>query len=218
MGRRRVAVLISGRGSNLQALADAAARPATPFEIVLAASDRPGASGLARAEEVGVPTALVDRRTFPDRAAHEAALERALQEAGAELVCLAGYMRVLSAGFVARWRDRLLNIHPSLLPAFRGLDTHARALAAGVQVHGCTVHLVRAELDAGPILVQGVVPVLPGDTAEALAARVLEVEHRCYPLALALLASGRVEVEGERLSARGAGPAERLLLHPLLRA
>jgi phosphoribosylglycinamide formyltransferase-1 len=219
MARPRVAVLISGGGSNLQALIDAG--PVTGAEIAVVVSNRAEAHGLLRAGHAGIATAVVDHRRFPDREGFEAALGRVLDGAGAELVCLAGFMRVLTAGFVERWRDRMLNVHPSLLPAFRGLHTHARALAAGVRVHGCTVHLVRPELDAGPILVQGLVPVLPGDDAERLAARVLEVEHRCYPRALQLLASGRVQVEGERIEIVGAAerPDEQLLvLHPLLAA
>jgi phosphoribosylglycinamide formyltransferase-1 len=212
MARRRVAVLISGSGSNLQALIDAAARPGSPVEIVLVVSNRADAFGLVRAERAGIVTTIVDHKAFPDRTAFEAAIMAALERAGAELVCLAGFMRILTVGFVEAWRDRMLNIHPSLLPAFRGLHTHARALAAGVQVHGCTVHLVRPELDDGPILVQGIVPVLPGDDEAKLAARVLELEHRCYPLALELLASGAVRIASERVTAA----APRLVLHPLL--
>ena len=212
MARRRVAVLISGGGSNLQALLDAAAAPDHPAAITLVVSNVEGAFGLQRAARAGVPATCLDHRGFADRAAFDAALDAILREAGIELVCLAGFMRILTAGFVARWHDRLLNIHPSLLPAFPGLHTHARALAAGVRVHGCTVHLVRAALDDGPILVQGIVPVLEGDEEAALAARVLEVEHRCYPLALAGLASGRLTVAGERVR----GGERRLILHPSL--
>lgn len=212
MARRRVAVLISGGGSNLQALLDAAAAPDHPAAITLVVSNVEGAFGLQRAARAGVPATCLDHRGFADRAAFDAALDAILREAGIELVCLAGFMRILTAGFVARWHDRLLNIHPSLLPAFPGLHTHARALAAGVRVHGCTVHLVRAALDDGPILVQGIVPVMEGDEEATLAARVLEVEHRCYPLALAGLASGRLTVAGERVR----GGERRLILHPSL--
>lgn len=212
MARRRVAVLISGGGSNLQALLDAAAAPDHPAAIALVVSNVEGAFGLQRAARAGVPATCLDHRGFADRTAFDAALDAILREAGIELVCLAGFMRILTAGFVARWHDRLLNIHPSLLPAFPGLHTHARALAAGVRVHGCTVHLVRAALDDGPILVQGIVPVLEGDEEGTLAARVLEVEHRCYPLALAGLASGRLTVAGERVR----GGERRLILHPSL--
>jgi phosphoribosylglycinamide formyltransferase-1 len=212
MARRRVAVLISGGGSNLQALLDATTGDGSPADIVLVVSNVADAFGLQRAERAGVPAVCLDHRGFADRAAFDTALDRVLHDAGVELVCLAGFMRVLTAGFVERWRDRLLNIHPSLLPAFPGLHTHARALASGVRVHGCTVHLVRAALDNGPILVQGIVPVLDGDDAHTLAARVLEVEHRCYPLALALLASGAVTVVGETVT----GGAGRFVLHPSL--
>jgi phosphoribosylglycinamide formyltransferase-1 len=219
MDRRvRTAVLISGRGSNLQALIDATAAPGSSARIVLVVSNRADAFGLERAARAGIPSRVIDHRAFPDRATFDAALDAGLREAGAELVCLAGFLRLLTTGFVESWRDRMLNIHPSLLPAFRGLTTHARALAAGVQVHGCTVHLVRPELDTGPILVQGVVPVQGDDTAERLAARVLEVEHRCYPQALELMASGRAEIAGEAVRVRDPRPGERLVLHPLLRA
>ena len=213
MARRRVAVLISGGGSNLQALIEATAQAATAVEIVLVLCNNPGAHGMERARRADIPVALVDHRQFAGRPEFEAAVSAALERAGVELVCLAGFMRILTAAFVERWRDRLVNIHPSLLPSFPGLHTHARALAAGVQAHGCTVHLARAEVDSGPILVQGVVPVLPGDDAAVLAARVLEVEHRCYPLALELLASGVLSPNGDRV----VGDAPRLILHPLLR-
>jgi phosphoribosylglycinamide formyltransferase-1 len=197
--RRRVGVLISGRGSNLQALLDAARDPRYPAEIVSVISNRPGAPGLARAQQAGIPCRTVDHKLFSSREAFEAALDAALREDGVDLVCQAGFMRILTAAHVARWHDRLLNIHPSLLPAFPGLNTHARALAAGVRFHGCTVHVVRAELDAGPIIAQAVVPVLPGDDEAALAARVLAAEHQLYPRALALYAGGAARVAGERI-------------------
>jgi phosphoribosylglycinamide formyltransferase-1 len=216
MARCRVAVLISGGGSNLQALIDAAQRPGSAARIALVISNRGDAYGLVRAENAGIATRVIDHRRFAERAAFEAEITSALAEADIELVCLAGFLRILTTPFVERWRDRMLNIHPSLLPAFRGLHTHARALAAGVRVHGCTVHLVRPELDEGPILVQGAVPVLPGDTEAILAARVLELEHRCYPLSLELLAAGRLRVDGETVVVAGERPGERLLLHPLL--
>jgi phosphoribosylglycinamide formyltransferase-1 len=199
MTRKRVAVLISGRGSNLQALADAAAAPGYPTELVRVISNRPDAPGLARAARAGLPVRTIDHRRFKVRPAFEAALDAALREDRVDLVCLAGFMRLLTPGFVEAWRDRVLNIHPSLLPAFPGLDTHARALAAGVRFHGCTVHVVRAETDSGPIVAQAAVPVLPGDDEAALAARVLAAEHRLYPTALALYASGRARVDGERI-------------------
>ncbi len=214
--RRRVAVLISGGGSNLQALLDAAGGPGYPAEIVLVASNRPDVYGLARARRAGVVTRVVDHTAHPGREAFEAELDQALRDAGAEIVCLAGFMRVLTAGFVDTWRDRLLNVHPALLPAFRGLRTHARALEAGVRVHGCTVHVVRPALDDGPVVTQGLAPVLPGDDPQTLLERVLWLEHRCFPLALRLLASGRARVEGERVVLADERPGERLLLHPLL--
>jgi formyltetrahydrofolate-dependent phosphoribosylglycinamide formyltransferase len=197
MARRRTAILISGRGSNMAALLAAAADPAYPAEIVLVLSNRADAGGLERARAAGFATAVVESRDFRgDRAGFEAAVEAELAGHGVELVALAGFMRVLTEGFVTRWAGRLVNIHPSLLPAFPGLDTHARALAAGVRLHGCTVHLVTPGVDEGPILAQAAVPVLPDDTESTLAARVLEQEHRLYPAALAWVAAGRVRVEG----------------------
>ena len=191
MTRRRVAVLISGRGSNLAALLAAARDPAYPAEIVLVLSNRPAAAGLALAAAAGIPARAIDHRPYgADRAAHEAALHAALTEAGVGFVCLAGYLRRLTPFLVRAWAGRMLNIHPSLLPAFPGLDTHARALVAGVKLHGCTVHLVTEGVDEGPILAQAAVPVLAGDTEAALAARVLVQEHRLYPAALAALARG----------------------------
>lgn len=194
----RVGVLLSGRGSNLQALLDAGT---ASWKVALAVSNVPDAPGLARAETAGVPTCTVPHRDFPDRPAFEEALDAALRAAEIELVVLAGFMRVLGPDFVARWRDRSVNIHPSLLPAFRGLDTHRRALEAGVRWHGCTVHFVRAELDAGPIVLQAAVPVRPDDTEESLAARVLAREHHVLPLAVGWIAEGRVKVEDERVVA-----------------
>jgi phosphoribosylglycinamide formyltransferase 1 len=214
MAGRRTAVLISGSGSNLQALIDACEADRSAAEIALVLSNRADAFGLERARRHGIGVAVVDHRGFASRAAFEAALDAVLRQAGIELVCLAGFMRVLTPGFVDAWRNRLLNIHPSLLPAFPGLDTHARALRAGCRVHGCTVHLVRPTLDDGPILVQGVVPVLADDDVACLAARVLEVEHRCYPLALDMMARGAVRLEGDRVMLpEGFDP---LVLHPLL--
>jgi phosphoribosylglycinamide formyltransferase-1 len=198
MRRVPTAILISGRGSNMAALLAAAADPAYPAEIVLVLSSRPDAAGLAHAASRGVTVAVVDQRDHRgDRAGFEAAMEAVLARHGVELIALAGFMRVLTEGFCDRWRDRLVNIHPSLLPAFKGLDTHQRALAAGVRLHGCTVHLVRPGVDEGPILAQAAVPVLPGDTEESLAARVLRQEHALYPAALGWLAGGKVRVEGE---------------------
>lgn len=215
MRRRRTAVLISGRGSNMAALLDAARNPDYPAEIALVLSNRADAAGLLRAQQAGVPTAVVESRAFRgDREGFERAMEAELAGHGVELLALAGFMRVLTPGFVARWEGRLVNIHPSLLPAFPGLDTHARALAAGVRLHGCTVHLVSAGVDEGPILAQAAVPVLPGDTPETLAARVLAQEHRLYPAALAWLAAGRVRLEGN-LARIDANAAEGALANPL---
>jgi phosphoribosylglycinamide formyltransferase-1 len=193
--RRRTAVLISGRGSNLFALLQAARDPAYPAEIAIVVSNVPDAGGLAVAAAAGVPGMAIDHRPFRgDRAAHEAAILRALEAAAIDLVCLAGYLRKLTPLLVGRYAGKMLNIHPSLLPAFPGLDTHARALAAGVKLHGCTAHLVTEALDGGPIIAQAAVPVLAGDTPAALAARVLVQEHAIYPLALDLLAGGRVGI------------------------
>lgn len=197
MTRRRVAILISGRGSNMAALIAAACAPDYPAEIVRVVSSNPHAAGLTRARTAGVAADVIDARGQPDRETFETAIQRVLDDAGAEFVCLAGFMRLLSEDFVERWRDRLINIHPSLLPAFQGLNTHIRALEAGVKVHGCTIHFVRATMDDGPIIAQAAVPVRPGDTPETLAERVLTAEHRVYPQALALVASGRARVVDE---------------------
>ena len=184
----RLAVLVSGRGSNLQALIDACATPGFPARIELVLSNEPDAFGLTRAQRANIPTKVVCHRDFPDRSSFEGALEHVLEAAAPDLICLAGFMRILSPELVGRWSGRILNIHPSLLPAFKGLNTHARALEAGVKTHGCTVHLVTPELDAGPPVLQAEVPVLADDTPETLAARVLEAEHRIYPDAVRKLA------------------------------
>lgn len=199
MARRRVAVLVSGRGSNLGALIEASRDADYPAEIVYVASDRE-AGGVALAAKAGLVAEALPFSDYEDRGAFEAALQERLELHEVDLVCLAGFMRLLSGKFVDVWRDRLLNIHPSLLPSFRGLDTHARALAAGVKLHGCTVHFVRPEMDEGPIIAQGAVPVLKDDTEAKLAARVLAVEHRLYPRALAIVAAGQARVSGERVS------------------
>jgi phosphoribosylglycinamide formyltransferase-1 len=192
----RTAILISGRGSNMVALIEAARAADFPAEIALVAANLPDAGGLERAKAAGIATASVDHRPFgKDREAFERALDAELQGHGIELVVLAGFMRVLTPWFVTRWQGRMINIHPSLLPDFRGTHTHARALEAGVAEHGCTVHFVVPELDAGPTILQAKVPVLPGDDEASLSARVLEQEHRVYPKALALVASGAVKLE-----------------------
>ena len=183
----------------MAALLAAAANPAYPAEIALVLANKPAAGGLARAAEAGIPTAVVESRAFGrDRAGFEMAMEAELAKHGVELIALAGFMRVLTEGFVGRWAGRMINIHPSLLPAFPGVDTHARALAAGVRFHGCTVHLVTPGVDEGPIIAQAAIPVLADDTEDSLGARVLEQEHALYPAALALVAGGRVRVEGDR--------------------
>lgn len=184
--KRRVGILISGRGSNMASLIAAARDPDYPAEIVLVIANRPDALGLTLAADAGIATVSIDHRDFPrDRAGHERAIDAALRAARVEVVCLAGYMRLLTPFLVDAWAGRMLNIHPSLLPAFPGLDTHARAIAAGAREHGCTIHLVTRDMDAGPILAQAAVPVLPDDTEDSLAARVLREEHRLYPAALA---------------------------------
>jgi len=191
MARKRVAVLISGRGSNMASLIEAAKAPDYPAEIALVVSNRPEAAGLGAARAAGIETAVVDHTTFgKDREAFERALQAVLEQHRIELVCLAGFMRILTAWFVTQWQGRLLNIHPALLPAFKGLHTHARAIAAGVKTHGATVHFVVPEMDSGPIVAQAEVPVLDSDTPETLAARVLAVEHRIYPEALRRVAEG----------------------------
>jgi phosphoribosylglycinamide formyltransferase-1 len=212
MAGLRLAVLISGKGSNLQALIDATRRPGFGAEIALVVSNQPSALGLTRARAAGLATAVIDHRSFPNRAAFDDALDGALRAGAVDLVCLAGFMRVLGAPFVERWRDRLINIHPSLLPAFKGLDVHARVLAAGARISGCTVHFVRPAVDEGPIIAQAAVPVLPDDSADSLQARVHQAEHVIYPIAVELIAKGRVRVDGEivRLSGVARG-AERLI-------
>ncbi len=219
---KRVAVLVSGRGSNLQALIDGCARPGSPAAIALVLSDQPDALALERARSAGIATALVQRRDYGDKAGFEDALHNALIAHDIELVCLAGFMRILGAGLVERWWNRMLNIHPSLLPAFPGLDTHARALEAGVKLHGCTVHVVRAEVDAGPIVIQAAVPVFDDDTPDRLAGRVLAQEHRIYPQALAWLAKNRLSIDGERVVGPGpeatTGAATAVLVQPTILA
>ncbi|HZL62893.1 MAG TPA: phosphoribosylglycinamide formyltransferase [Pseudolabrys sp.] len=195
MSRKRVAVLISGRGSNMAALIEAAKDKKYPAEIALVLSNRPDAGGLHVARAIGIATEIVDHAAFgKDRAAFERALQTVLTSHHIDLVCLAGFMRLLTPGFVGLWPERILNIHPALLPAFKGLDTHKRALEAGVKLHGATVHFVVPEMDSGPIIAQGAVAVRAGDSEATLAARVLAVEHRIYPLALKLVAEGRVRL------------------------
>jgi phosphoribosylglycinamide formyltransferase-1 len=215
MAKKRVAVLISGRGSNMASLIEAAKEHTYPAEIAVVVSNQPDAPGLARAQAQAVPTALVDHRPHgKDRAGFERALQAVLDAHGVELVCLGGFMRLLTPQFVLHWQGRMLNIHPSLLPSFPGLDPHGQALKAGVKISGATVHFVVPEADAGPIIAQAAVPVRDDDSAETLAARVLEVEHRIYPLALRLVAEGRVKILGSRCLVEDAHPAEGALLVP----
>jgi len=195
----KVAVFISGRGTNLQALIDACEAKDVPAEIALVVANRPGAQGLQRAAAAGIKTVVVDHTTFESREAFDAALDAAVRRAGCDFICMAGFMRVLTEDFVRKWRNRMLNIHPSLLPAFPGINCHERAIEAGVRITGCTVHFCRPELDNGPIVTQAAVPVLPGDDARTLAARILEAEHVIYPMALKLIAQGRVRVVNEKV-------------------
>ena len=196
--KRRVAILISGRGSNMAALIEAASLADFPAEIAVVISNRADAGGLERAKASGIPTVIIESKPFgKDRAAFEAVLQAALDQHRVELICLGGFMRLFTAEFVQRWYGRMLNIHPSLLPSFPGLDPQGQALRAGVKISGATVHFVIPETDAGPILMQGAVAVADDDTAETLAERILKVEHRIYPDALRLLASGRARLEGD---------------------
>ena len=215
MSRKRVAILISGRGSNMAALIKAAADPDYPAEIALVVANRPDAGGLASARAAGIETAVVDHSTYgKDRAAFDAALQAVLTQHDIAIVCLAGFMRLLTADFVTQWQGRMLNIHPALLPAFKGLDTHKRALESGVKIHGATVHFVVPEMDSGPIVAQGAVPVHDNDSEAALAARVLAVEHRIYPLALKLLAEGRIELGYGRCRVAGTPAPDGVLMVP----
>lgn len=203
--RKRVAVLISGRGSNMQALVRACEQPDYPARIALVLSNKADAAGLAFAEDRGIATAVISHRDFATREAFDAALDARIRAHDIDFICLAGFMRILTPGFIRAWPDRMLNIHPSLLPSFRGLTTHQRALDAGVKIHGCTVHLVRPELDEGPILLQAAVPVMDDDDEESLGARVLAREHAIYPQALSLLVRGLVDVDGLRCRTKSTG-------------
>jgi len=215
MTRKRVAILISGRGSNMAALIAAARASDYPAEIALVVSNVPEAAGLARAKEAGIATAVVDHRPFgKDRTAFENALQAVLDERRIALICLGGFMRLFTAAFVQRWHGCMLNIHPSLLPSFPGLDPHGQALRAGVKISGATVHFVIPQTDAGPIIAQGAVAVHDGDTADTLGARVLAVEHRIYPLALRLLAADRVRIVDGRCVIDGAVISDDALLVP----
>ncbi|MGH6960147.1 MAG: phosphoribosylglycinamide formyltransferase, partial [Dongiaceae bacterium] len=203
MARLTIAILISGRGSNMQALIDACRGGDAPADVALVLSNRPHAPGLARAAAAGIATAVVDHRDYRDRASFDAEIDRRLRESRIDLVCLAGFMRLLTDGFVESWRDRMINIHPSLLPAFPGLHTHERALAAGVKVHGCTVHFVTPELDSGPIVIQAAVAVRGDDSPGSLAARVLAQEHLIYPRAARWFLEDRLAIDDGRVQVKG---------------
>ena len=195
----KLAVLISGRGSNLQALIDATKDPVYPARIVCVIANNPTAQGLDRAREAGLPALVVNHRDFDGREAFEKALDAEINKHGAQMVCLAGFMRLLTPWFVGRWQDRLINIHPSLLPSFPGIHTHRQALDYGVKVTGCTIHFVRPKMDHGPIILQATVPVLQDDTEDTLAVRVLEAEHKAYPQAVRWIAEGLVNIHNERV-------------------
>jgi phosphoribosylglycinamide formyltransferase-1 len=215
VNRVRIAVLISGRGSNLKALIEACADPSYPAEIVLVISNIAAAPGLRYAGAAKIPTAVIPHTEFRSREDFDAALDQALQTAKVEIVCLAGFMRLLTAAFVQKWQGRLINIHPSLLPSFKGARVHERAIEAGVRISGCTVHYVTSEMDSGPPIAQAAVPVHAGDNAETLAARVLAAEHRLYPLALKLVAEGRVRLEdGKAVFDKDARHVEMVVVNP----
>lgn len=216
MSKLKLGVLISGRGSNLQALIDACANASYPAEIVTVISNRADAKGLTRARAANIATQVIEHTAYGDSESFDRDVDAALQAAGAQLICLAGFMRLLSAWFVDQWPDRIVNIHPSLLPAFKGTDSHAQVLAAGVKLSGCSVHFVRSEMDAGPIVMQAAVPVLPGDNEDSLAARVLAAEHQCYPRAVRLIAENRVIVEDGRVVITDTGATAEPLFNPPL--
>jgi phosphoribosylglycinamide formyltransferase 1 len=214
MAKLRVGVLISGRGSNMRALIEACADSTYPAEIVVVISNVPEAPGLAHAAAAGIATVIIDHKAYAERSAFDDALHAALLSRKVDLVCLAGFMRLLTEAFVDRWHDRLVNIHPSLLPAFRGLRVHERVIAYGARFSGCTVHFVRPAMDDGPIIVQAVVAVHSDDDPERLAARVLAAEHRSYPLAVRLIAEGRARVVGERVMITGTRAPSLGVLNP----
>ncbi len=214
MSRKKTAILISGRGSNMEALMEAAASDAFPAKIVLVLSNVPDAPGLAKAASAGIPTKAIDHKEFEDRPQFEAAVQAELDAAGVELVCLAGFMRLLTDEFVTAWHNRMINIHPSLLPSYKGLDTHRRVIRDGGRITGCTVHYVRSQMDQGPIIAQAAVPVHADDTDERLAARVLDAEHALYPMALEMVANGTVRVAGEKVRFEGQDLEQPALLSP----
>lgn len=208
MAKLKLCVLISGRGSNLQSLIDACADASYPAEIALVVSNIEGVQGLERAQSAGIPTTVIHHKDFKTRESFDATLTETISRFDVDLLCLAGFMRILTDGFVNHWRDKLINIHPSLLPDFKGLDVQQRAIDAGVDRSGCTVHFVRPDMDSGPIIVQAEVPVLENDTAADLAARILVKEHEIYPLAVKLIAEGRIEIRNEEVLINGQGAPE----------
>lgn len=199
----RIAILISGRGSNMEALLAACAEPGFPVSTAVVISNRPDAKGLKTARDAGIATEVVDHKDFDGRESFEDALDTVLRSYEPDLLCLAGFMRILTTSFITRWPDKIVNIHPSLLPAYRGLDTHERVIADGVRFTGCTVHFVRPEMDSGPIIAQAAVPVRQDDTPDALAARVLSFEHRIFPLAVKLIAQDKLEIADELVRING---------------
>ncbi|MCA1439028.1 phosphoribosylglycinamide formyltransferase [Ensifer sp. IC4062] len=214
--KKRVVVFISGGGSNMLSLASAAAEPDFPAEVIAVIADKAEAGGLAKAAALGIPTFSFVRKDFASKEAHEAAILAELDRLRPDIICLAGYMRLLSAAFIQRHEGRILNIHPSLLPLFPGLHTHQRAIDAGMRLAGCTVHFVTEGMDDGPIIAQAAVPILAGDTAETLAARVLTVEHKTYPMALRLVAEGKVEMKDGRAASHAVGEASGILVSPAI--
>ncbi len=214
MNRKRTAILISGRGSNMDALIAAAHSPDYPAEIVLVLSNSPSAEGLAKATKAGIATAAIDHKSFESRADFEAAVQAELETANVDLICLAGFMRLLTDAFVGAWHNRMINIHPSLLPAYKGLDTHRRVIRDGGRITGCTVHYVRPQMDQGPIIAQAAVPVHANDTDESLAERVLTAEHAIYPMALKMVANETVRVAGEKVRFEGEDVDQAALLSP----
>jgi len=217
MAKLKLGILISGRGSNLAALITACEQINFPAEIVLVLSNRENAQGLNRAKTANIPTQVITHAEFSDRKAFDSALTEALEHAGVELICLAGFMRLLGNDFVARWTDKIINIHPSLLPAFRGLHVHERAIKAGVRLSGCTVHYVRSEVDDGPIIIQAAVPVLTDDDEVRLAARILQSEHQIYPEAVRLIATGQAHPHGDIVKLTACDSAEATLINPSIK-
>ncbi|NVJ93722.1 MAG: phosphoribosylglycinamide formyltransferase [Methylocystaceae bacterium] len=214
MAKLKVAVLISGSGSNLQALLDMCAAENAPAEIVRVISNVPTAYGLERAKQAGVPTTVINHKDYDSRESFEDALNQMLDSENIKMICLAGFMRLLTDSFVQKWKDMLINIHPALLPSFKGLHTHERAIEAGVKFHGATVHYVRPNMDEGPIIIQACVPVLPNDTADELGKRVLEQEHKIYPLALRMIAKRQVRVSAEKVVYNGVDNLMESMINP----